>query len=302
MSIKIQPSFPIGPPVSEEQSEQWLQAGRLTPPETIAELKAASIANDFSRFKAAFDQWKPLGYEIYELSSVMRTAVRHNDVQSVSLLISNGLDNWAGSYPIDAITHRAKDVLEYFLSIGWEINDRSRQGNFPMILGTAVKDEDMVRWLLDRGADPNQQSNTDMTATSLAVWDAPLSTLQLLFDRGADINKGALLHHAVERKSDEITFIAFLLDKGADINKLKHRDDDLSMMFFSLFMGLGTPLHDAAKLGKLHVVRYLLTHGADPTITDLKNMTPLDYAVKFEHPEVAEVLRSAMDRKRTSSL
>ncbi|KAL2823442.1 ankyrin repeat-containing domain protein [Aspergillus cavernicola] len=148
----------------------------------------------------------------------------------------------------------------------------------------AVNDEDMLLWLLDHGADPNRQCLTDITPTSMAVWDGPISALQLLFDHGADINKRQLLHHAVERKSDEIPFLAFLLERGASINKKKS-----SVAFRS-------------GPGKLHVVQYFLDQGADLLIRDLNEKTALDRAVKRGHTKVAHVLQSAMEEKRPSSL
>ncbi|KAL5340517.1 ankyrin repeat-containing domain protein [Aspergillus crustosus] len=179
----------------------------------------------------------------------MRTAVEHNNVPIVSFLISNGLDTWH-MYSNSAINHKARDVLSYFLSIGWQINDTSRLNNHPGILGWVVQDEEMLVWLIDHGANPNQPCQVDMTPTSIAVEEAPLSTLQLLFKRGANINKGELFHHAVERKSDEIAFIDYLLEKGANINKTRYDNDPHSMRFLGLFTGLRTPLHKAAKKRK----------------------------------------------------
>lgn len=40
------------------------------------------------------------------------------------------------------------------------------------------------------------------------------------------------------------------------------------------FMGLGTPLHKAYELGKLDVVRYLISQGASQTIKDAKGRVP----------------------------
>jgi ankyrin repeat protein len=60
-------------------------------------------------------------------------------------------------------------------------------------------------------------------------------------------------------------------------------------------MGCGTPLHDAANLGKLHVVQYLLDRGADPTIRYAKDRTPLDWAVKYERSDVVPVLKASME-------
>ncbi|KAI9371705.1 hypothetical protein BJX61DRAFT_510421 [Aspergillus egyptiacus] len=53
-------------------------------------------------------------------------------------------------------------------------------------------DEDMVLWLLDHGAEPNQQCLIDLTPISVAIRDAAVSTIHLLFDVGAIAHKGQL--------------------------------------------------------------------------------------------------------------
>ena len=57
----------------------------------------------------------------------------------------------------------------------------------------------MTLWLLDHGADPNKQCSIDLTPLSYAVEQASPPTVKLLLDRGGDVHKGQLLHHAVDR-------------------------------------------------------------------------------------------------------
>jgi len=58
-----------------------------------------------------------------------------------------------------------------------------------------------------------------------------------------------------------------------------------------------TPLHLAAGAGEMDVVRVLLAHGADPTVTDPEyRATPAQWAEFLGHPAVAEHLRSVTGR------
>lgn len=54
---------------------------------------------------------------------------------------------------------------------------------------------------------------------------------------------------------------------------------------------LGTPLHEAARLGKREAARVLLDYGADSTIKDSLGFTPLETARKNGHSAFADCLR-----------
>lgn len=56
------------------------------------------------------------------------------------------------------------------------------------------------------------------------------------------------------------------------------------------FMGLGTALHKAAELGKVDVVRYLASEGANLSIKDANGRTALEYAQMLNQWEVVQAL------------
>ncbi len=74
-----------------------------------------------------------------------------------------------------------------------------------------VDDWELTNWFLDRGADPNAGCYLDYTPMSCAVKNAPMKTVKLLFERGGDIKKGQLIHHAVERRSQDVIEMLDLL-------------------------------------------------------------------------------------------
>ncbi|KAL1869024.1 hypothetical protein Plec18167_008027 [Paecilomyces lecythidis] len=149
----------------------------------------------------------------------------------------------------------------------------------------------MTIWLLDHGADPNALCSIDLTPMSYAIEYASIDIIRLLFDRGADIYKGQLLHHAIERQSDIIDVVALLLEKGVSINAKMYEDHYFSWRLY-YFMGLGTPLHRAAELGKIDVVRYLISQGADVNIKDAMGQTALDCAAKHGCSDIVDLLRT----------
>lgn len=149
----------------------------------------------------------------------------------------------------------------------------------------------MTLWLLDHGADPNKQCSIDLTPLSYAVEQASLPTIKLLLDRGGDVHKGQLLHHAVERQTDTIEVLGMLLKRGAPLDSKMYENHYPSWRLYS-FMGLGTALHKAAELGKVDVVRYLIDQGAEVGMKDATNRSVMDWAVMNHHQEVVELLQS----------
>lgn len=155
----------------------------------------------------------------------------------------------------------------------------------------------MVEWLLNHGADPNARCAWDYTPMSRAVYLAPLEVVDYLFSQGAEACCGQLLQHAVLRETpDALDVVRQLVEQGAPINEVKYEKEPAVHWERKPF-GLGTPLHRAAELGKLDIVKYLLEHGADPLKLDSKGKTPRFWAEKRNYSEVAGILNEAEDRQ-----
>lgn len=159
-----------------------------------------------------------------------------------------------------------------------------------MHFSNAVEDDDMVTWLLDHGAVPNRQSAIDLTPLSYAVECAPISVIELMLARGGDVRKDQLLHHAIDRQSENIEVLKLLIGKGAAINTTMYQDHYASWRLY-YFMGLGTVLHRASELGKVDLVRYLVGEGVDPSITDANGRTALECAAMLNQREVVQELQ-----------
>jgi ankyrin repeat protein len=130
---------------------------------------------------------------------------------------------------------------------------------------------------------------------SEAMFQASLDTIKRLFDRGGNIERGQLLHNAVQRTApDTIELVRMLLDKGALINSIQYKNHAASWRDRKSF-GLVTPLHYAAQDGRVELVLFLLSRGADPTIPDTTGRTVLQSAEHYHQSDVVELLRSRLD-------
>lgn len=128
-------------------------------------------------------------------------------------------------------------------------------------------DSNLIKWLLDHGADPNARAHFDVTPLSIAAQSAPLDIIDLLCARGASVKQGTPLHHAVRhQRSDDV--IEYFIRNGSPINELQYHTDETTWNHFNSVLPLGTPLHQAARVKDERMIKLLLKHGADPKIRD----------------------------------
>lgn len=140
------------------------------------------------------------------------------------------------------------------------------------------------------GADPNAPCGIDTTPLSVAVHKGPLAVIDTLFARKGTVNRGQLLHWAaLRRQDDRLAVVKLILQKGAAVNSILYENDEDSFIQRKSF-SLGTPLHEAARVGHLDVVQLLLDHGADVTIKDTRGDLPYDVALENGHHVATQLL------------
>ncbi|PWY69624.1 ankyrin [Aspergillus sclerotioniger CBS 115572] len=265
-----------------------------TPREIVVKAKELCISNDIQRFRELLDSAPSEAehFTITDFGVVMCQAVEQDRVPFIQALLDRG-------FPLDpcyariATRHQSKKTLALWMENGWDIN-APMCGTEPSVLGIAVNDESMAVWLLDNGADPNKRTFMDVTPLSWAVEWGSISVIKAMLDRTTDIHAGQVLHHAARRASDTIQVLEMLIEKGAPLNTPMYQDSNTVSM--QCFMSLGTPLHTAAELGNLDVVRLLLSKGADPTVKDYQGKTVIELARRMNRLEVVEVLEK--DKKK----
>jgi ankyrin repeat protein len=134
-----------------------------------------------------------------------------------------------------------------------------------------LENEELARWFLDEGADPNLGAPTygmierdspaipnSGQALNSAACLPDYTMFDLLVERGAKLENCIALHYAAgSSRSDleRISMVEHLIYLGFDVNEL----DDISGPY-----KFGTPLHHAVRNKKLESIRFLLERGADP--------------------------------------
>ena len=153
--------------------------------------------------------------------------------------------------------------------------------------------EEMIRLLIDAGADTNNQDKDGWTALMFAVREVDehgLSMMRLLLDKGADANKQdeygwtALIMAARYGGEHGLSMMRLLVDAGADANKKnKHGWTALIM---------------AARHGGEHIlsmIQLLVNAGADINIKGKNNKTAYDIAVEKNNKIAVDILKQYQD-------
>jgi len=154
----------------------------------------------------------------------------------------------------------------------------------------AIGDSGRVRAALDQHPEQlDTYSPEGFTPLALAAHFGHLEVMRLLIDRGADVNRVAThriavtpLHAALFGRQVDAALL--LIERGADVALARGG---------SGWKRAGwTPLHYAAGMGFSTLVQPLLDRGADPSRADEEGKTPLDVAIDANHSGIVDVLRS----------
>jgi len=170
-------------------------------------------------------------------------------------------------------------VAERLLASGVELN---------IFEAAAAGDLARTRALLARDPGLVDACTADgFSALGLAAFFGRPEVLKLLLNEGADPNspsRNAMrvtpLHSAAANREPELSLrmVETLLRSGADPNVRQH--------------GGWTPLQQAAAHGRSQMVDVLLSHGADPAARSDDGQTAADKAAEGGYGEIAELLRS----------
>jgi len=146
---------------------------------------------------------------------------------------------------------RATDVadvarVKQLIAQGANVNAHDEHGRTALMSAVRKGQREIVRMLLDAGADPNLQTSYGATALSMASGHHP-DIVRMLLDAGADVDKGKGLVQAAWYGQLEI--VRMLLKAGADVNVQTRYEC--------------TPLFAASLNGHREIVRTLIDAGAD---------------------------------------
>jgi len=274
-----------------------------------ADVNARSIDRNYQRHVTAEGRPKSLDSGGF---TPLLYAARENCIACVDVLLENRADidlpDPDGVSPLlVAIMNANWDLARHLIKAGADINQWDIYGEAPLF--TAINQRtrldsgrgsidamntttglDIVKMLLERGANPNMQllfrpanlTGTTNTrgATPLirAANNADMEVIKLLMEHGADASiamadRQTVIHAVISGRSPEpqaIELIKTFHKAGADINSI-------ALVNHGLEIRGGTALHFAVRKRQKEVIRALASLGIDMDAVDQDGLTALDY-------------------------
>jgi len=172
----------------------------------------------------------------------------------IKLLVSKGADIQAqDSYPESTKLHWAciegdKDVVEFLISKGAEVDRKNKRGQTPLWLAASYGHREIVELLIKKGANINVSNNRGLTPLAMARQRKQNEVVDILLKHGAV----ETLHGAAA--SGNIDEIKRLLSQGTDINAQNERGQ--------------TPLQLALNSDQMEVAELLVANGANVDAID----------------------------------
>jgi ankyrin repeat protein len=275
-----------------------------------ADINAASTNRNYQRHVTA--EGRPKSLDSGGLTPLLYAA-RENCMACVEVLLKHKVDinlpDPDGVSPLHvAIMNANWDIAKRLIMAGADVNQWDIFGEAPLFTSLGLRNRtdggrgasldplnettgtEIVKLLLDRGANPNQQlffrpanltgsTNTRGATPLIRVANAgDVEMVKLLLEKGADAtlymaDRQTPIHAVLAGRSNEkqaIELIGLLKKAGTDVNVV-------ALVNHGLEIRGGTALHYAVRKRQREVIKVLASHGIDMNAVDQDGLTALDY-------------------------
>ncbi|MDB4732887.1 ankyrin repeat domain-containing protein [Planctomicrobium sp.] len=203
----------------------------------------------------------------YDFSDLQLAAIR-GDAATVDDLL-NGFD---------------EKTLKQELNKEAALEKYAQISNSPLTLAVRKGHTEIVRRLIDAGANVNESARYTLTPLCNAAERGHVKIMQLLLNAGAEIEAApdfytALCRACIGRQDDSVRL---LLEAGADPNSMSHQNSR-------------KPLFHA--IDHAEIVKLLIEHDADINAKNSFNKTPLEVARERKQVDVIKLLLAAKESK-----
>ncbi|WOV83604.1 ankyrin repeat domain-containing protein [Sporosarcina jeotgali] len=189
---------------------------------------------------------------------------------------------------VDAANQQDTKKVKELIEQNAELNTQDSEGRTALMIATYNNDAPTVKALLDAGADVDIQDNMQNNCFLYAGAEGYIDIMRFANEAGADAaltNRygGVAVIPAAERGHVEMVD-ALLNETKVDVNHVN--DLGWTALMEAIVLSDGGIQHQ-------EIIKILLKHGADPSITDKDGITPLQHAKDKGYLEIVDILESA---------
>lgn len=217
---------------------------------------------------------------------------------------------------------KIKSMLNKEVNIKTLINAVDKENNTALILASKFGYIEVVKILIENGADIDARNNENSTAL-IEASSFYYEVVKLLIENGADINAKdyggttALMNASTEDDYINCEICKTLIENGANVNDKDLQGAnaliygstflkwDLSIIKLLIDSGIEinaqdkdgyTALMEATISGNYETVKLLIENGADINIKNNDGKTALDFAEENDYKNIIELLKNSIDK------
>jgi len=131
----------------------------------------------------------------------------------------------------DIIKNEDEDTLSDMVMLGFDIDQRDRDGYTPLMIAASLGKVDFAQFLINNGADANARSHTGLTPMHRAAQDGHNNVIAVLLMADANINipdMHGFTPLMVAVMANQRFTVEFLIKRGAYIN-YRNADGDTAL-------------------------------------------------------------------------
>lgn len=241
--------------------------------------------------------------------------------ETVAWLLDAGADHTvtnraSGSTPLHIAAYRGQLEATKVLAACADLDCRNKDGWTPLFFAAYYGFQEIVKFLLDAGADPCAENHDGVTPIHAAAANAQAETVVIFLNWGVNPERytaladgGAETPLHIAASSGHLEVVKALIKHGANLTTAT--DAGLTAIDVAAVNGhtevvrflLGsnveahnepegrrTALHWACQNGQLDVAKFLIEQHANPSVKDDNKLTPIYIAAANGHPEVVRFL------------
>lgn len=204
-------------------------------------------------------------------------AVRNNNIKSAKYFLKKEIDineirNSDTALTL-AVSLNFPEMVKLLLDKGANVNLANEHGNPPLIIAIVSGDLEMTRLLLNQNADTNVVNRIGDTAFEVALNTDSMEMIELLINKGGAMGVGSLNTLIFDASMKSLPILKSLVKKGININILNGRNQT-PLMF---------AVRETDTTGSLEIVEFLLQHGADINALDFNGWSALMVAINYSN-------------------